>query len=218
MSSAPMRAALLVALLAPFCLMLAMMMPLPAKAQEPVRIVFLGDSLTAGFGLGPGEAYVERLGAMLKEKGLSVEIVNAGVSGDTTAGGLSRLDWSVSDGTKGVVLALGGNDALRGIPVEETRNNLATAIETLKARGIAVLLAGMLSPPSMGEDYEKAFNAIYGDLAQQYDVAFHPFLLDGVAAEAALNQDDGIHPNAQGMQVIAKRLLPAVEAFVRNLQ
>ena len=189
----------------------------PAAAQQPVRIVFVGDSLTAGLGVETGKGYVDRLQAKLEEKGLPIEAVNAGVSGDTTAGGLSRLDWSVPDDTNGVVLALGGNDALRGIPVEKSRANLAAAIENLQARGIPVLLAGMMSPPNMGSEYEQAFNAIHGELAEKYEIAFYPFLLDGVAAEAALNQADGMHPNADGMAVIASRMLPVMEEFVRSL-
>ena len=189
----------------------------PAAAQQPVRIVFVGDSLTAGLGVETGKSYVDRLQAKLEEKGLPIEAVNAGVSGDTTAGGLSRLDWSVPDDTNGVVLALGGNDALRGIPVEKSRANLAAAIENLQARGIPVLLAGMMSPPNMGSEYEQAFNAIHGELAEKYEIAFYPFLLDGVAAEAALNQADGMHPNADGMAVIASRMLPVMEEFVRSL-
>ena len=190
---------------------------LPAAAQQPVRIVFVGDSLTAGLGVETGKGYVDRLKAKLEEKGLPIEAVNAGVSGDTTAGGLSRLDWSVPDDIDGVVLALGGNDALRGIPVEKSRANLAAAIENLQARGIPVLLAGMMSPPNMGSEYEQAFNAIHGELAEKYEIAFYPFLLDGVAAEAALNQADGMHPNADGMAVIASRMLPVMEEFVRSL-
>ena len=189
----------------------------PAAAQQPVRIVFVGDSLTAGLGVETGKGYVDRLKAKLEEKGLPIEAVNAGVSGDTTAGGLSRLDWSVPDDIDGVVLALGGNDALRGIPVEKSRANLAAAIENLQARGIPVLLAGMMSPPNMGSEYEQAFNAIHGELAEKYEIAFYPFLLDGVAAEAALNQADGMHPNADGMAVIASRMLPVMEEFVRSL-
>ena len=189
----------------------------PAAAQQPVRIVFVGDSLTAGLGVETGKGYVDRLKAKLEEKGLPIEAVNAGVSGDTTAGGLSRLDWSVPDDIDGVVLALGGNDALRGIPVEKSRANLAAAIENLQARGIPVLLAGMMSPPNMGSEYEQAFNTIHSELAAQYGTAFYPFLLDGVAAEAALNQADGMHPNADGMAVIASRILPVMEEFVRSL-
>ena len=204
-------------LLAAVVLFFAALLPQPAAAQQPVRIVFVGDSLTAGLGVGPGEAYVDRLQAMLGEKGLPIEAVNAGVSGDTTAGGLSRLDWSVPDGTDGVVLALGGNDALRGIPVAETRANLAAAIENLQARNIPVLLAGMMSPPNMGSEYEQAFNAIYSELAEQHEIAFYPFLLDGVAAETELNQTDGMHPNGDGMAVIAERMLPVMEEFIRSL-
>ncbi|MCB1384312.1 MAG: arylesterase [Nitratireductor sp.] len=190
----------------------------PAAGQlPPPHIVFVGDSLTAGLGVGPGKGYPERLAALLAQEGLDIRVTNAGVSGDTSAGGLSRLDWSVPEDTDGVVLALGANDALRGIPVAETRANLAAIIERLKARGIAVYLAGMVSPPNMGAAYAAEFDPLYHDLAQRYDVPLYPFLLDGVAAAGDLNQADGMHPNEAGMAVIAKAMLPSMRDFVARV-
>lgn len=187
------------------------------RAQEPPEIVFLGDSLTAGLGVERQDGFPERLSGMLAEEGLPIHLVNAGSSGDTSAGGLSRLDWSVPDTVDGVVVALGANDALRGIPVERTRENLATIIARLKERGVRVLLAGMLSPPNMGGDYEQAFNRIYPELAEEFGINFVPFLLDGVAGQKTLNQEDGMHPNAQGMAVIARSMLPQMKEFVRQI-
>lgn len=181
-----------------------------AVAAEPVKIVALGDSLTAGYGLGAGDGFTERLQARLKAAGLDVQVVNAGVSGDTSKGGLARLDWSVPDDTGLVILELGANDALRGIEPAQTRANLDAMLTRLKARGIPVLLAGMVAPPNMGEEYGKAFNPIYAELAQQHDVALYPFFLDGVAGDASLNQADGMHPNARGIGVIVESIAPKV--------
>jgi acyl-CoA thioesterase-1 len=177
---------------------------------QPVKIVALGDSLTAGYGLGAGDGFTDRLQARLKADGLEATVVNAGVSGDTSKGGLARLDWSVPDDTTLVILELGANDALRGIEPAQTRANLDAMLTRLKARNIPVLLAGMIAPPNMGEDYGKAFNPIYGELASKHDVALYPFFLDGVAGEAALNQADGMHPNAKGTDIIVERIAPAV--------
>ena len=154
-------------------------------------LVVLGDSLVAGYGLNPGEAFPEQLAEALAEEGYSLEIVNAGVSGDTTSGGLSRLDWSVPDGTDGVILELGANDALRGISPEVSASNLNSMIERLRARNVKVLLAGMLAPPNMGEAYQDSFNSIYAELADKHGVLLYPFFLDGVAGEPNLNQPDG---------------------------
>jgi acyl-CoA thioesterase-1 len=188
-----------------------------AAAAQPVKIVALGDSLTAGYGLGAGDGFTDRLQARLKADGLEATVVNAGVSGDTSKGGLARLDWSVPDDTTLVILELGANDALRGIEPAQTRANLDAMLTRLKARKIPVLLAGMIAPPNMGEDYGKAFNPIYGELALKHDVALYPFFLDGVAGEASLNQADGMHPNAEGIGVIVERIAPAVlEVLGRN--
>lgn len=201
-------------------LLLASAMPAlngPAQAAErPLTLVVLGDSLVAGYGLAPGEAFPEKLGEALKARGHDVTIVNAGVSGDTSAGGLERLDWSVPEETDAAIVELGANDALRGFEPEQTRKNLEAIVGGLKARGIEVLLAGMLAPPNMGPDYGKAFNAIYPELAKQLDVALYPFFLDGVAAQADLNQSDGMHPNAAGVAVIVERFLPAAEELLQR--
>lgn len=186
----------------------------PRDPNEPVRMVALGDSLTAGFGLPAGQAFPDKLAKALAAKGLKVDLVNAGVSGDTVAGGLSRLDWSVPDGTTAVIVELGANDALRGIDPKATRAGLAAILERLRARGIAVLLCGMLAPRNMGKDYAAAFDAIYPDLAAASGAVFYPFFLDGVATDARLNQPDGLHPTAAGVDEIVRRILPKVEELI----
>lgn len=158
------------------------------------------------------------LQSSLKNKGIDAEISNAGVSGDTSSGGRDRLDWSVPDGTDAVILELGANDALRGIDPKLTRDALEDVLKRLKARNIAVLLCGMLAPPNYGADYAARFNAIYPELAKQYGVPLYPFFLDGVAAEATLNQTDGMHPTAQGVDVIVSRILPSVEALLATIK
>jgi len=191
----------------------------PAEAADrPVRIVVLGDSLSAGFGLPAQDALPEKLEKALEAKGLAVEIANAGVSGDTAAGGLARLDWSVPEGTDAVILELGANDALRGADPKATRASLEAIIKTLKARKIAVLLAGMLAPRNLGPDYAQAFDAIYPELAAQYGLILYPFILDGIAGDAALNQADGIHPTAAGVDIIVGRMLPKVEELVARVR
>ncbi len=193
-----------------------MLLPvLPVQAGEKFTIVALGDSLTAGYGLPPEDAFTTRLEQRLQANGLNVDVVNAGVSGDTSKGGLARIDWSVPDGTGLVIVELGANDALRGISPEETAKNLDAIIARLKQRGIAVLLTGMLAPPNMGQDYEAAFNAIYPELEKRHKVPLYPFFLDGVAADPQLNQADGIHPNAAGTAVIVERLSPVIDKLVR---
>ena len=178
---------------------------------EPYRIVGFGDSLMAGYGVGPGEGFTEKLQSALKAKGIDAEVVNAGVSGDTTSGGLSRLDWSVPDGASLVILELGANDMLRGITPDVTEKNLDAMMARLKARNIPVLLAGMRAAPNLGAEYRAAFDAIYARLARKYDAALYPFFLDGVAAEPRYLQADGMHPNAGGVDMIVKRILPVVE-------
>jgi acyl-CoA thioesterase-1 len=195
---------------------------LPAQAQNaaerPVNIVVLGDSLSAGFGL-PGEAaFPAKLAVALKAKGIAASVNNAGVSGDTASGGLERLDWSVPDGTDAVIVELGANDMLRGVEPAVTRNALDAIIARLKARNIAVLLCGMQAPPNMGADYARAFNAIYPALASTHQVVFYPFFLDGVAAVTTLNQRDGMHPNAAGVDAIVARILPKVEELVARVR
>lgn len=192
----------------------------PAGAQQarPVSIVALGDSLTAGYGLGPAEAFPVRLQAALRAKGHAVTVENAGVSGDTSSGGLERLDWAVGDGVDAVIVELGANDALRGIDPAVTRRNIDAIVTRLKARGITVLLSGMVAPPNMGSTFGAAFNPIFPDLAAKHGVLFDPFFLDGVAGEASLNLADGMHPNARGVDVIVRRILPKVEDLIAQVR
>ena len=195
--------------------------PDPAFAQSaasaPATIVVLGDSLSAGLGLPSTDAFPAKLEKALKDKGLNVAIGNAGVSGDTSSGGLDRLDWSVPVGTQGVMLELGANDALRGTDPKVTRAALEEILKRLKARHIAVLLCGMIAPPNYGTEYAAQFNAIYPDLAKMYQVPLYPFFLEGVAANTKLNQADGMHPTAAGVAMIVEHILPAVEAFLGTI-
>lgn len=184
---------------------------------KPIKIVVLGDSLSAGLGLSGSAAFPERLQKTLESKGIAVEISNAGVSGDTSSGGRDRLDWSVPDGTQAVILELGANDALRGTDPAVTRSALSDILTRLKARGVAVLLCGMVAPPNYGSDYSARFNAIYPDLAKSFGVPLYPFFLEGVAADAKLNQADGLHPTAEGVDVIVKNILPTVQAFLGTI-
>jgi len=182
----------------------------PASYTEPDRpkIVALGDSLTAGLGLDVEEAYPAILQERIDEAGYAYQVENAGVSGDTTAGGLSRTDWVLTGDVRVLILALGGNDGLRGLPAAEMKRNLAATIERAQEKGIAVLLAGMEAPPNMGTSYTSEFRQVFQDLAKEYDVVFLPFLLEGVAGERALNQRDGIHPNAEGARLLADSIWP----------
>ena len=189
-----------------------------AAADRPVRIVALGDSLTAGFGLPADAAFPARLEKALTAKGVAVEIANAGVSGDTASGGLARLDWSVPEGTDAVIVELGANDMLRGIDPSVTRQALEQIVRRLIDRRIVVLLAGMRAAPNLGPDYGRDFEAIYGDLAARYDLLLYPFFLDGVATEAKLNQGDGLHPTAAGVDAIVARILPKAEALVARVR
>ncbi len=192
--------------------------PTVAAAQtRPVKMVVLGDSLSAGLGLPASSAFPARLQKSLQAKGIAVDIINAGVSGDTTSGGRDRLDWSVPEGTEAVILELGANDALRGIDPRVTRAALTDILTRLKARRIAVLLCGMLAPPNYGSDYSARFNAIYPELAKSFGVPLYPFFLEGVATDASLNQADGLHPTAEGVDMIVKNILPTVEAFLGTI-
>ncbi len=185
----------------------------PARAA-PLRLLVLGDSLSAGYGLAADEAFPARLQARLRKAGYDITVVNGGVSGDTATDGLARLDWVVSGDIKAVIVELGANDVLRGIDPAVTEVALGKIVERLKERGIAVMLAGMLAPPNMGKDYAARFDAIYPTLAKRYDVALYPFFLKGVAAQAGLNQSDGMHPTPEGVEVIVDNILPAVRRFV----
>jgi acyl-CoA thioesterase-1 len=194
--------------------------PTPTSDQRRLasrpRIVALGDSLTAGLGLSPDEAYPKLLQQRLDAAGLPFEVVNAGVSGDTSAGGLRRLDWALDGEVQVLVVALGGNDALRGLPADDLRKNLGTIIERARGRGIDVVLAGMEAPPNFGSAYTRAFRRVYPDLAKTYDVALVPFLLDGVAGVASLNQGDGIHPTAEGARRLADNIWAVLEPIARR--
>ena len=184
--------------------------------QHEITLVSLGDSLTAGYGLAPKDGFTPKLEAYLRAKGLAVRVINGGVSGDTSSGGLARFDWVVPDAADAIIIELGANDALRGINPDVTHANLTQIIEKSRARGLAILLAGMLAPPNLGSAYGKRFAAIYPDLARKYDVALYPFFLDGVAAQKSLNLADGIHPNAAGIDVIISRIGPYAERLVSN--
>lgn len=187
-------------------------------AAPPVRILALGDSLTAGFGLPRAEGFVAQLQAALRGAGFpSVTVIDAGVSGDTTAGGRARLDWALADRPHGAIVALGGNDGLRGLPPAATAQNLAAIMDRLLERErLPVLLAGMLAPPNLGADYAREFAAAFARQAEREGVIFYPFFLDGVAAEAALNQADGIHPNARGVAEMVRRILPDASELARR--
>lgn len=223
--SAPTLAGQMVRLLALFNLWLAIAVALSAQAAAldssdaaPIRIVAFGDSLTAGYRLKPSEAFPVQLAAALKAKGYNVEVANAGVSGDTTAAGLARLDWSVPDGTEAVILELGANDALRGIAPNVTRTNLDAIVKKLRERKIEVLVAGMKAPKNLGDDYERQFEPIFVDLAEQYGALRYPFFLDGVVLDAKLNLDDGMHPTGEGVGVIVSRILPTVEQLIERVR
>jgi len=186
-------------------------------AAQPLRIVAFGDSLTAGYLLANGEAFPDILQKALQERGLSVTISNAGVSGDTTTGGLARLDWSVPDGTDVVLLELGANDMLRGTDPKITFDNLDAMIRKLKARKIAVMLFGMRSWSNAGPDYAERFNKVYTDLAKSHQIPLYPFFLDGVTGVEGMVLPDALHPSARGVHEIVRRTLPEIEAFLRNL-
>ncbi len=181
-----------------------------AAEGKPLTILAFGDSLVAGFGLGSRDGFTAKLEAALKAKGVGARVVNAGLSGDTSAGGLARLDWALEPKPDFAIVELGANDGLRGLDPAQTRANLDAILTKLKAKGVPALFAGMYAPPNMGPDYGKAFNALYPELAKKHGVAFYPFFLDGVAANSTLNQPDGIHPNAKGVDVIVERILPHV--------
>lgn len=190
--------------------------PEARSAAATPRIVFLGDSLTAGLGLPSDQSYPALIGKKLKERGYDFEIVNAGVSGDTSAGGSRRLDWSLEGDVRVLVLALGANDGLRGLPTDEMKKNLEAVLDRAKSRNIPVVLAGMEAPPNYGPDYTRAFRQVYIDLAKEYDVRFVPFLLLGVAGNPSLNQGDGIHPNARGAAIVADLVWAELEPLLRR--
>lgn len=189
----------------------------PARAA-PVTLLALGDSLTAGYGLPAAEAFPVQLEAALKAKGRDVRVVNAGVSGDTSAGGLTRLDWALADKPQAAIVALGANDGLRGLDTNRLRANLDAIVAKLQGAGVKVLLAGMEAPPNLGPEYGQAFRATYTQVAKDRGVALYPFFLDGVAANPALNQKDGLHPTGAGVAVMVGRMLPMVEKLLDQVR
>ena len=187
-----------------------LMLVAAADAGERPVVLALGDSLTAGYGLAPGKAFPAQLQAALAGNGIDAKVINGGVSGDTSAGGLARLDWLLGDKPDLVIVELGANDGLRGLDPDGTRDNLDRIIMRVRETGAHVLLTGMVAPPNLGSDYGERFNAIYPALAQKHGTAFYPFFLDGVAMDPALNQQDGIHPTAEGVAMIVEKILPVV--------
>lgn len=185
--------------------------------MKPIKMAVLGDSLTAGYGLPAQAAFPPRLQSALAQRGIATEIINAGVSGDTASGGLDRLDWSIPDGTRAVIVELGANDALRGLDPGVTRAALDKILARLKARGMAALLCGMYAPRNYGADYIAKFDAIYPEMAKKYGVPLYPFFLQGVVGDARLNQKDGMHPTAEGVETVVRAILPAVEAWLRPI-
>lgn len=187
-------------------------------AAESVKILALGDSLSAGYGLMREDSFPNQLERALRKDGLDVRVVNGGVSGDTSAGGLSRLDWALSEGFDAVIVELGANDGLRALEPQQTYQNLDVILGQLSERGLAVLLTGMQAPPNLGPEYGEEFSAIYPQLAKKYNVELYPFFLEGVAAIPELNQEDTIHPNAKGVGIIVKSILPYVKKVLKKVE
>jgi acyl-CoA thioesterase I len=185
-------------------------------AARTLRLVALGDSLTAGYGLPPGKAFPDRLEAALRAKGFDVKVINAGVSGDTAADGLARYDWAVPKDADALIVELGANDMLRGLKAEAAKATLAAILGKARAAHLPTLIAGMRAAPNLGPEYDHAFDAIYPDLAKAYHVSLYPFFLDGVAGDPKLNQPDGLHATAEGVEVIVQRILPAVEGLLKQ--
>jgi len=186
-----------------------------AQSAAPIRLLALGDSLTAGFGLARGEGFVPKLQAALVARGRSVRVLDAGVSGDTMAGGASRLDWAMAERPQAAIVALGGNDGLRGLPPPRMAEALESILSRLEARRIPTLLAGMYAPPNLGADYGRAFHAVFTEAAKRRpQLVFFPFFLEGVAGDRALNQPDGIHPNPRGVAEMVQRILPVTEQLL----
>jgi acyl-CoA thioesterase-1 len=181
---------------------------------RPIRILILGDSLTAGYGLAAPDGFQAQMLAALKARGHDVSFVDAAVSGDTSAGGRARLDWAIGDGVDAALVELGANDGLRGLPTKDLQANLTAILDALDAKHVPVLLSGMLAPPNLGQEYGDAFKAVYTGLATRKDIIFDPFFLEGVAADPALNQADHIHPNPAGVKIIVARMLPDMERLI----
>lgn len=197
-----------------FLWLLPAILPVQAEDSRPIKIVAIGDSLTAGYGLKLSEAFPAKLQAALRAKGIKAEVINSGVSGDTSAGGRQRLAWALADKPDFAILELGANDGLRGLEPKQTRENLEAIILALKEKQIDILLTGMLAPPNLGKQYGDEFGAVYPALAQKHNLLLYPFFLDGVAAHPSFNQADGIHPTAQGVDMIVERILPYVEKLI----
>lgn len=194
-----------------------------ARAQATqggeIRLLMLGDSITAGYGLARSEGPPARIQALLRERGRNVRVIDAGVSGDTTAGGRARIEWALADRPHAAIVALGGNDGLRGLTPAQMRANLTAILDTLARRNIPALLAGMVAPPNLGRDYGREFAEVFETLSRERpEVVFYPFLLDGVAGDPALNQPDRIHPTAQGADIIARRMLPFIETLLDRVR
>ncbi len=200
------------------CLALIAHMSAASARERPIRIIAFGDSLTAGYGLPPKNAFPVRLEAALKARGHNVAVVNAGVSGDTTAGGLARLDWAVPDDADAVIVELGANDALRALDPAAARKNLDAILTRIKAKGADILLTGMRAPRNYGSEYTVPFDAIFPALARQHDTLYYPFFLEGVVLNQALNLDDSIHPNAKGIDIIVEGILPHVEELIARVK
>jgi acyl-CoA thioesterase I len=190
----------------------------PAEAKKPVKLVAFGDSLTAGYLLPPDQSFPAQLSKALTAKGYAVDVINAGVSGDTTAAGLERFEWAIPEGTEAVILELGANDALRGQSPAHAKANLDTIITKLKERNIAVLLTGMVAPKNWGADYARDFDGMYQELATKHGLSLYPFFLDGVALDKTLNLDDGMHPNAKGVAKIVEGIMPKVEDLLQTVE
>ena len=188
-----------------------------SAAAQTMTILALGDSLTAGYGLQPSDAFPVKLEAALKARGHDVAVINAGVSGDTALDGLSRLDWALAEEVNAVIVELGANDALRGLPAAQAETAIDGVLAKLKGKNLPVLLAGMRAPPNLGPDYQSGFDNIYSRLAEKYGALLYPFFLDGVAADVNLNQADGLHPNPAGVDIIVARMLPSVEALIGRI-
>ncbi len=199
-------------------LLVALALPFAAAQARTLHLVALGDSLTAGYGLPPGQGFAEALQRALRAKGHDVEVANAGVSGDTTADGLARYDWAAPEGTDAMIVELGANDMLRGLDPAAAKASLAAILARAQAAHIATLLAGMRAAPNLGPDYQARFDAIYPDLATQFGVALYPFFLDGIAADPKFNQKDGLHPTREGVERIVANILPAVEALLAGVK
>jgi len=198
-----------------FAVVLAAASPVAART---IRLVVLGDSLTAGLGLPPGKAFPDRLQAALRARGLDVDVLNAGVSGDTAADGLGRYDWAVPANADALIVELGANDMLRGLEPEATKKALSAILDKAHAARLPTLIAGMRAAPNLGAEYDRAFDAIYPALAKDHDVALYPFFLDGVAGDSKLNQADGMHPTAEGVGVIVERIAPSVEEILKQVK